>query len=112
MPCGRPNWQRRYAAVRELLAEEAGLTELQTDVTVHGMDVGNWLAKQRKPATWQALVEGQRERLEQLGIAAPTSEPEAPAKPSTVGVSASSGALRPSRGTRHVGARRPSPDTT
>lgn len=37
--------------------------EVLPGFTVHGMDVGKWLAKQRKPEVWQALTEGQRERL-------------------------------------------------
>ncbi|WP_246213055.1 helicase associated domain-containing protein [Streptomyces abyssomicinicus] len=31
------------------------------------MDIGKWLARQRKPEVWAALVEGQRERLEAVG---------------------------------------------
>ncbi|MFC9752040.1 helicase associated domain-containing protein [Streptomyces sp. NPDC056921] len=31
-----------------------------------GMDIGKWLAKQRKPEVWEALTDGQRERLEVL----------------------------------------------
>ncbi|EWS96376.1 hypothetical protein SSIG_07202 [Streptomyces filamentosus NRRL 11379] len=57
--------------------------------TVHGMDVGKWLARQRKPEVWQALTGGQRERLEQLGITPPAPvQPEVPAQPSTAPVSA------------------------
>ncbi|WP_405835088.1 hypothetical protein [Streptomyces sp. NBC_01518] len=43
------------------------------------MDIEKWLARQRKSEAWQAGTDGQRGRLEQLGI---TPEPEAPAKPS------------------------------
>ncbi|MFH9829402.1 helicase associated domain-containing protein [Streptomyces bobili] len=59
-------------------------------VTVHAMDIGKSLARQRTPSVWQALHDGQRERLEQLGITplAPTPEPEAPTKPSTAPMSA------------------------
>jgi hypothetical protein len=59
-------------------------------VTVHGMNVGKWLQKQRQHAVWQRLMDGQRERLEQLGITplAPALEPEVPATLSTVPVSA------------------------
>ncbi|MET8413580.1 helicase associated domain-containing protein [Streptomyces sp. NPDC005195] len=57
--------------------------------TVHGMDVGKWLARQRTPAAWQGLAEEQRERLEQLGITALAPEPEAPATAPTAAVSAS-----------------------
>ncbi|MFJ4536562.1 Helicase associated domain protein [Streptomyces tibetensis] len=86
------DWQRHYAALRELVADEhgqAGETEVLPGFTVHGMDIGKWLAKQRKPEVWQALHDGQRERLEQLGITPPAPQPEAPpAKPSTAPVSA------------------------
>lgn len=77
-------WQRHYAALRELVADEegqAGQVEVLPGVTVHGLDIGKWLAKQRKPEVWAALAGGQRERLEQLGVAplAPPTEPKAPA---------------------------------
>lgn len=51
------------------------------------MDIGKWLNRQ-KPEVWQALHDGQRERLEQLGITPLAPEPEAPAKPSTTPVGA------------------------
>ncbi|MGW3852880.1 Helicase associated domain protein [Streptomyces fagopyri] len=84
-PAWPADWQRHYAALRELLADEQGqarATEVLPGFTVHGMDIGKWLARQRKPAAWAALVDGQRERLEQLGITpqAPAPEQEAPAK--------------------------------
>ncbi|MFD9004838.1 Helicase associated domain protein [Streptomyces sp. NPDC059582] len=62
------DWQRHYAAVHELLGEEAGATKLQPGVTVHGMDVGKWVQKNRQPGVWQGLADGQRERLQTLGI--------------------------------------------
>ncbi|MFI6976783.1 helicase associated domain-containing protein [Streptomyces phaeochromogenes] len=73
-------WQRHYAAVRELLREEAGMTELQPGITCHAMDVGQWLARQRQNAVWTKLTDGQRERLEQLGITPLPPEPKASAK--------------------------------
>uniref|UniRef100_UPI00148C4519 helicase associated domain-containing protein n=1 Tax=Streptomyces asoensis TaxID=249586 RepID=UPI00148C4519 len=87
-PSWPADWQRHYAAVRELLREEAGLTELQPGITCHGMDVGKWLARQRKPQVWQALTDGQRERLEQLGITPLAPKQEEPVRPSTAPVSA------------------------
>ncbi|MET9793500.1 DEAD/DEAH box helicase [Streptomyces canus] len=87
-PAWSPDWQRHYAALRELVADEEGqasAVEVLPGVTIHGMDIGKWLAKQRTPKVWQALTDGQRERLEQLGITPPAPEPEAevPATPST-----------------------------
>ncbi len=81
-----PEWQRHYAALRELVRDEegqAGAVEVLPGVTVHGMDIGKWLTKQRKPEVWQALTDGQRERLEAVGVVPVAPEPEAPAKPST-----------------------------
>ncbi|MFD9606342.1 helicase associated domain-containing protein [Streptomyces sp. NPDC059970] len=72
--------------------------EVLPGFTAHGMDVGKWLAKQRKPEVWQALTDGQRERLEQLGIAPLAPEQETPTKP--VGLVKSSLQLKPCIGTR------------
>ncbi|MEU5119151.1 DEAD/DEAH box helicase [Streptomyces asoensis] len=80
-PAWPVTWQRHYAAVRELLRDEGGQTEVQPGVTVNGLDVGAWLARQRQPTVWQALTDGQRERLEQLGITSLSPAQEAPAKP-------------------------------
>ncbi|TKT04759.1 hypothetical protein E4U91_00005 [Streptomyces lasalocidi] len=85
------DWQRHYAALRELVADEdgqAGGVEVLPGFTVHGMDIGKWLARQRKPEAWQALTDGQRERLEQLGITPLAPEPEEPMKASTAPLSA------------------------
>ncbi|NWF27451.1 Helicase associated domain protein [Streptomyces sp. PKU-EA00015] len=79
-PAWPADWQRHYAAVRELLRDEAGPTELQPGVTVHGMDVGRWLHKNRRHAVWQGLTDEQRELLEQIGITPLAPEQEEPAK--------------------------------
>ncbi|MFE4823746.1 Helicase associated domain protein [Streptomyces sp. NPDC056704] len=83
-------WQRHYAALRELVADEEGQADVLPGFTVHGMDIGKWLARQRKPEVWQALHDGQRERLEQLGITPLALAPEAemPPTPYTAPVSA------------------------
>ncbi|MGW3387840.1 Helicase associated domain protein [Streptomyces cinereoruber] len=85
-------WQRYYAALREMFVEESALVHVEPGVTVHGMDIGRWLAKQRQPAVWAGLMDGQRERLEQLGVTlltpAPEPEPEESAKASTAPVGA------------------------
>ncbi|MGW1108046.1 Helicase associated domain protein [Streptomyces sp. NPDC002540] len=77
------DWQRHYAALRELVADEEGQAEVLPGFTVHGMDIGKWLARQRTPKVWQALTGGQRERLEQLGITPLAPEPEEPTRAST-----------------------------
>ncbi|MFE7076475.1 Helicase associated domain protein [Streptomyces sp. NPDC057620] len=74
------DWQRHYAAVREMLVEESGPAHLEPGVTVHGMNVGRWLHKQRQHTVWHKLTDGQRERLEQLGTTPFPPEQETPAK--------------------------------
>ncbi|MFJ4336486.1 MULTISPECIES: Helicase associated domain protein [unclassified Streptomyces] len=81
-------WQRHYAALRELVREESDPSVVTPGVTVHGMDIGKWLIRQRKPEVWQALTDGQRERLEQLGITPPAPQPQASPGPSTAPVGA------------------------
>jgi superfamily II DNA or RNA helicase len=85
------DWQRHYAALRELMADEDGQArgvEVLPGFTIHGMDIGKWLARQRTPKIWQALTDGQRKHLEQLGITPLAPAPEEPAKPSTASGSA------------------------
>ncbi|MFJ2722570.1 helicase associated domain-containing protein [Streptomyces sp. NPDC087437] len=64
-------WQRHYAALRELVRDEDGPADVLPGVTVHGMDVGKWLARQRQHGVWQALMDGQRELLEAIGVTPP-----------------------------------------
>lgn len=87
-PSWPAEWQRHYAVVREMLAEETILAYVEPGVTVHGMDIGKWLAKQRKHEVWAALSDGQRERLEAIGVLPHAPEPGAPAEPSTTPVGA------------------------
>ncbi|MEU9979293.1 Helicase associated domain protein [Streptomyces sp. NPDC051014] len=87
-PAWPADWQRHYAALRELVRDEEGPVEVLPGVTVHGMDVGKWLARQQKPEVWEALTDGQRERLEAVGVVRPAPERETPAAPSTAPASA------------------------
>ncbi|WP_436801414.1 helicase associated domain-containing protein [Streptomyces griseorubiginosus] len=73
------DWQRHYAALRELVRDE-GQADVLPGVTVHGMDVGRWLQKNRQHAVWQGLLDGQRELLEAIGVVPLPPEQEAPAK--------------------------------
>ncbi|MFC0602336.1 DEAD/DEAH box helicase [Streptomyces palmae] len=73
------DWQRHYAAVRELVAD-ADQADVLPGVTVHGMDVGKWLAKQRQHTVWAGLIERQRELLEAIGVTPLPPEQETPAK--------------------------------
>ncbi|MFD4125240.1 Helicase associated domain protein [Streptomyces globisporus] len=79
-------WQRHYAALRELVRDEDQANVLP-GVTVHGMDVGKWLARQRQHDVWTGLVDGQRELLEAIGVT-PLPLEEAPAKAPTAAVGA------------------------
>ncbi|CAM5668457.1 MULTISPECIES: helicase associated domain-containing protein [Streptomyces] len=60
------------------MADEEGQAEVLPGFTVHGMGIGKWLAWQYKTEALQALTDGQRERLEQLGFAALAPEPKEP----------------------------------
>ncbi|KRV48601.1 helicase [Wenjunlia vitaminophila] len=79
-PAWPPDWQRHYAALRELMRDEEGPADVMPGVTVHGMDIGKWLTRQRTPEVWAALADGQRERLEALGVVPLAPEPETPAR--------------------------------
>ncbi|HWU05103.1 MAG TPA: helicase associated domain-containing protein [Streptomyces sp.] len=79
-PAWPADWQRHYAAARDLLSEEQGATsaaDILPGITVHGSDVGAWLTRQTDPAVWAGLLPEQRKRLEALGL---TPLPAAPAK--------------------------------
>ncbi|MEV7783647.1 Helicase associated domain protein [Kitasatospora sp. NPDC088351] len=83
------DWQRHYAAVADCLDGGAQLSDLLPGVTIHGLDVGRWLERQRQHIVWQGLMDEQRERLAQLGItplAAPAEE-AAPKKKAGAGKS-------------------------
>ncbi|OQR63436.1 helicase [Streptomyces maremycinicus] len=82
-PAWPADWQRHYAALRELVRDEEGRADVLPGVTVHGMDIGKWLARQREPQVWQALHDGQRKRLEAIGVVSLPPEREAPAKAPT-----------------------------
>ncbi|GAA2358831.1 DEAD/DEAH box helicase [Streptomyces cuspidosporus] len=78
-PAWPADWQRHYAALRELVRDEDQV-DVPPGVTVHGMDVGKWLARQRRHAAWTGLMDGQRELLEAIGVVPLPPEKEAPAK--------------------------------
>ncbi|MFI1508211.1 Helicase associated domain protein [Streptomyces sp. NPDC020597] len=80
-PAWPAEWQRHYAALRELVADEDQVDVLP-GVTVHGMDVGRWAARQQEHAVWHGLMDGQRERLKALGFASQPAVPETAAKAS------------------------------
>lgn len=87
-PAWPAEWQRHYAALRELLTDEDGHSDVLPGFTVHGMDVGKWLAKQRQHTVWAGLMDGQRELLEAVGIVPLPPEQAEPAKAPKKAVSA------------------------
>ncbi|MGW0868985.1 helicase associated domain-containing protein [Streptomyces sp. NPDC002740] len=78
-PAWPAEWQRHYAAVRELLRDEQD-TEILPGTTVHGMDVGRWAARQQEHTVRNGLMDGQRARLERLGFTPRPAKPDAPVK--------------------------------
>ncbi|MET9865248.1 Helicase associated domain protein [Streptomyces sp. NPDC006386] len=81
-PAWPADWQRHYAALRELVRDEEGQAaqgDVLPGVAVHGMDIGKWLARQRQRTVWAGLMDGQRELLEAIGVTPLPPEPE-PAK--------------------------------
>ncbi|MFC8175266.1 helicase associated domain-containing protein [Streptomyces sp. NPDC057325] len=48
-PAWPAEWQRHYAALRELVRDQEGSAEVLPGFTVHGMNVGKWLVRQREP---------------------------------------------------------------
>ncbi|MYW31116.1 DEAD/DEAH box helicase [Streptomyces sp. SID2119] len=90
-PAWSAEWQRHYAALRELVADEEGqadAVEVLPGFTVHGMDVGKWLVKQRQRAVWAGLMEEQRELLAAVGVVPLPPEQAKPAKTPRKAVSA------------------------
>lgn len=79
-PAWQAEWQRHYAALRELLTDEDDHSDVLPGFTVHGMDIGKWLARQRQHTVWARLMEGQRELLEAVGVVPPPPEQAEPAK--------------------------------
>jgi hypothetical protein len=87
-PAWPAEWQRHYAALRELLTDEEDHSDVLPGFTVHGMDVGKWLAKQRQHTVWAGLMDGQRELLEAVGVVPLSPEQADPVKAPKKAVSA------------------------
>jgi superfamily II DNA or RNA helicase len=64
------DWQRHYAVLRDLAADEphGHLPHIAPGVLYEGDDLGRWLERQKQPGTWAQLSSEQQERLSQLGI--------------------------------------------
>jgi superfamily II DNA or RNA helicase len=88
-PAWPADWQRHYAALRELIANEEDQADIvMPGVTVHGMDIGKWLARQRQHDVWKGLTGGQRGLLEAIGVTPLPPKEETPAKAPKTAVSA------------------------
>ncbi|GLX41393.1 helicase [Streptomyces roseochromogenus] len=86
------DWQRHYAYLTQLLAGGARIEDVAPGVTLHGEDIGRWLATQRRDFT--KLNEEQRARLGELGVRKAVRARRAPAKTgTTAGPGASSQAF-------------------
>ncbi|MFK4197205.1 Helicase associated domain protein, partial [Streptomyces sp. NPDC033754] len=85
------DWQRHHRILADLAADEAGgiLPDIAPGVRFDGDDIGRWLQRQRKPATWKQLSTEQQERLTKLGVEPDQTPPPTPA--------ASRGAKGPSK---------------
>ncbi len=75
------DWQRHYRHLADLAEDEPGgiLPDIQPGVLMDGDDIGRWLERQKKPATWKLLSAEQQERLSKLGIQPAESASPAPA---------------------------------
>ncbi|MFJ9344792.1 Helicase associated domain protein [Streptomyces sp. NPDC101733] len=60
------DWQRHYAYLAQLLAGGTRLADVVPGVTLHGEDIGRWLATQRRD--FDRLNEEQRARLGEVGV--------------------------------------------
>ncbi|MEU9983800.1 Helicase associated domain protein [Streptomyces sp. NPDC050856] len=74
------DWQRHYRVLADLAEDEPGgvLPAIEPGVLFEGDDIGRWLQRQKKPATWKLLSTEQQERLWKLGVQ-PDQTPTAPA---------------------------------
>jgi superfamily II DNA or RNA helicase len=78
------DWQRHWAILRDLAADEPGgrLPDITPGVTVDGEDIGRWIRQQAQD--WHRLSAEQQQRLTNLGIRPaerPTPAPAAAAGP-------------------------------
>ncbi|MEU9421118.1 helicase associated domain-containing protein, partial [Streptomyces sp. NPDC048272] len=72
------DWQRHYAYLAQLLAGGARLDDVVPGVTLHGEDVGRWLATQQRD--FSKLNAEQQRRLAELGVKKAVRARKTPAK--------------------------------
>jgi hypothetical protein len=88
------DWQRHYAILRDLAADEAGgtLPHIPPGVLFEGDDLGKWL--QRQARDWAQLSTEQQERLTALGVTPAQRPSPAPAKKSAASAGKASTAFQ------------------
>ncbi|WP_405720830.1 helicase associated domain-containing protein [Streptomyces sp. NBC_01537] len=87
--CSWPlDWQRHYAVLRDLVAADGVLPDIQPGVLFEGDDIGRWTERQARD--WHTLSQPQRERLSALGMEAAERPAVAPAAKGGQGVQACS----------------------
>ncbi|MFD3336161.1 Helicase associated domain protein [Streptomyces sp. NPDC058700] len=62
------NWQRHYRVLVDLVDADGHLPDIAPGVVFDDDDLGTWLQRQKKPATWAQLMPEQQERLAKLGV--------------------------------------------
>ncbi|MEU0687521.1 DEAD/DEAH box helicase [Streptomyces uncialis] len=62
------DWQRHHRVLADLVDADGVLPAIAPGVQFEGDDIGRWLQRQKKPATWAQLLPEQQERLTTLGI--------------------------------------------
>ncbi|MFI9630990.1 Helicase associated domain protein [Streptomyces sp. NPDC052042] len=73
------NWQRNQRVLADLVDADGQLPDIAPGVLMDGDDIGQWLQRQKQPATWARLLPEQRERLTALGVEPAQAPPPAPA---------------------------------
>ncbi|MFD3567017.1 Helicase associated domain protein, partial [Streptomyces sp. NPDC058667] len=62
------NWQRHHRVLVDLVDADGHLPDIAPGVVFDDDDLGTWLQRQKKPATWAQLMPEQQERLAKLGV--------------------------------------------
>ncbi|MFI2428599.1 Helicase associated domain protein [Streptomyces sp. NPDC018955] len=91
------DWQRHYRHLAHLAADEPGgvVPDIAPGVLMDGDDIGRWLRRQTRPATWAQLSTEQQQRLTRIGVKPAQTPPPAPtAKGAAKGIKAQQAFLR------------------
>ncbi|MEU7297079.1 Helicase associated domain protein [Streptomyces exfoliatus] len=77
------DWQRHHRILTDLVDADGHLPDIAPGVLFDGDDIGTWLQRQKKPATWKLLSTEQQERLTKLGVWPAEALTPAPVAPRT-----------------------------